>query len=71
MFNVLKVKKARDSFVQIHPKIADFFAQQFANGEIEEGTVLELRVKKPNQNATTAKLTVSKKDIEIIEQLKG
>lgn len=71
MINILKLRKAKDSFVALHPKIASFFKEQFSGGMIEEGTVIEVKIKKPGKNPVIAKLTVSERDNEILKELKS
>lgn len=71
MINILKLKYAKDSFVTSHPKIVAFLRQQFLEESLDEGTVVEVKIKKPGRNPVIAKMTVTKKDSEIFRELKG
>ncbi len=71
MINILKLRKAKESFVALHPKIASFLREQWTRGEIEAGTVIEIKIKKPGKKPVVAKMTVSEKDNEILKELKA
>lgn len=71
MINVLKLRKVKESFVASHPKIVAFLRQQLMGETLEEGTVIEIKIKKPGKKPVVAKMTVTKKDSEIFKELRG
>jgi hypothetical protein len=70
MGNIMKLMNLRNQFVQTHPKFAAFFQNVTAHG-IEEGSVIEITVTKPDGTATTANMRVQQSDLEMLHELKN
>lgn len=68
--NILKLMNAKNTFEANHPKFVAFLSNMFRNG-VEEGTIIEMTVTKPNGTPVTANIKVQASDLELIEQLKG
>lgn len=67
--SAMKVMKAKNQFVQNHPKFAAFF-RNVLKGGIEEGTVIEITVTRPGQEPMTTNMKVKQSDIELFQGLK-
>ncbi len=67
--SILKLMSAKNQFTENHPKFAAFLQAMFAKG-IEEGTVIEVKVMKPGQDAVTANMKVQKSDLELLQELR-
>lgn len=66
---MMKLMNAKNQFEQNHPKFVAFFQTILAQG-IEEGSVIEITVTKPDGTPVTANMRVQKSDLEMVEQLK-
>jgi hypothetical protein len=69
MGNVMKLMNFQNRFVQTHPKFAAFFHNVLAQG-MEEGSVIEITVTKPDGTATTGNMRVQQSDLEMLQELK-
>ncbi len=72
MFNpamIMKLMNAKNKFTNNHPKFVAFLGAMFSGG-IPEGTVIEITVTKPGQQAVTSNLMVKQEDLELLETLK-
>lgn len=67
--SIMKIMSAKNKFTSNHPKFEAFFRAVFAQG-IEEGTIVEITVKKPDQEALTTNIKVQQSDLELMEELK-
>ncbi|HBN55826.1 MAG TPA: hypothetical protein DD414_03540 [Lachnospiraceae bacterium] len=67
--SILKLMSAKNRFVENHPKFAAFLQAMFSNG-IEAGTVIEVKVIKPGQDAVTANIKVQESDLELLQELR-
>lgn len=67
--SILKLMSAKNRFVENHPKFAAFLQVMFSNG-IEAGTVIEVKVIKPGQDAVTANIKVQESDLELLQELR-
>ncbi|MBQ8597717.1 MAG: hypothetical protein IJ409_08015 [Lachnospiraceae bacterium] len=67
--SVMKLMAAKNKFDQNHPKFGAFLKAAFGGG-IEEGTIMELTVKKPNGEELTTNIKVQQSDLELLEELK-
>ena len=65
--SIIKIKNAKNKFAQNHPKVIKFFNAIYEKG-IEEGTVMEITVKKPGQKAMTANFKVQQSDLELLQE---
>lgn len=67
---IMKLMAAKSKFDKNHPKFGAFLKAAFGGG-IEEGTVMELTVKKPNGEELTTNIKVQQSDLELLEELKS
>lgn len=68
--SIMKLMSAKSKFEANHPKFIAFFNAVFSRG-VEEGTIIEITVTKPGQEAVTANIKVQQSDIELIQELKN
>lgn len=66
---MIKLMSAKNEFMRNHPKFMAFF-KCVTGSELEEGTVIEIMVKRPGEEPLTANLKVKKSDLELFEGLK-
>ncbi len=66
---IFKVKGMWDEFTSNHPKLPRFF-QAVVSQPMEEGTIIEMIVKRPNGDSITSNVKLTASDLELIEQLK-
>ncbi len=66
--SIMKLANAKNKFSANHPKVVKFLNAVYAKG-IEEGTVIEITVKKPGQEAMAANFKVQQSDLELINEL--
>lgn len=67
---IMKLMGAKNQFVQSHPKFASFFQTILRQG-IEEGSVIEITVTKPDGTALTGNMRVQASDLAMMEELKN
>lgn len=67
---IMKLMGARNKFVSNHPKFAAFFKTVVTQG-IEEGSIIEITVTKPDGTPITANMKVLQSDLELVEELKN
>lgn len=67
--SIMKIMNAKNKFAANHPKFIAFFNAVFTKG-IEEGTIIEITVKKPGQEALTSNIKVLQSDLELLQELK-
>lgn len=65
----MKIMNAKNKFTQNHPRFVAFLKVVFSGG-IEEGTVIEITVTKPGQEAVTSNIRVTQGDLELLDTLK-
>jgi hypothetical protein len=66
---MIKLMGAKNQFEQTHPKFAAFFGTIMKQG-VEEGSVIEITVTRPDGTPVTANMKVQHSDIELIQQLR-
>lgn len=66
---LMKIMSAKNKFTENHPKFVAFLNNVFRSG-IEEGTVIEITVTKPDQPAVTSNLRIQQSDLELLQSLK-
>ncbi len=66
---IFKIKGMWDAFTGNHPKLPRFFHAVFSR-PMEEGTVIEMIVKRPNGDTVASNIKLTASDLELIEQLK-
>ena len=67
--SIMKIMSAKSVFEGKHPKFVAFVKAVFSKG-MEEGTVIEITVTKPEQEAVTANIKVQQSDLELLQELK-
>lgn len=68
--SVMKMMKAKDTFVSNHPKFAAFIQYVFSS-KIEEGTIIEITVTKPGEAPVTTNMKVQQSDLDLFNELKS
>ena len=66
---VIELKNLRDRFAQNHPKFVKFMGD-LASSQIEEGTILEVTVKKPDGRTMFSNIKVTASDLEMLQAIK-
>lgn len=66
---LIKVKGMWDRFKNDHPKFPRFL-QAMASQKMEEGTILEMNVIRPNGDTLATNIRLTASDLELLEQLK-
>ena len=68
---LIKIMNAKNVFTRNHPKFEAFVKAVFGkNGGITEGTIIEITVKRPGEEAITTNLKVMQSDLDLVESLK-
>ena len=67
--SLMKMMNMKKKFEKNHPKFMAFIQAVFSR-PIEEGTILEITVKRPDQAPVTANIVVNSEDLELINELK-
>jgi len=67
--SIMKMLSLKNKFEGNHPKFVSFLKFIMEKG-IEEGTVIEISVKKPNQDPVVANMKVLQSDLELVQELK-
>lgn len=69
---LMKLMAAKNTFTQNHPKFEAFVRAVFLSGSgISEGTVIEISVTKPGEQAVTTNLKIQQSDLDLIEELRN
>lgn len=66
---LMELKNLRDRFAQNHPKFVKFMSD-LASSQIEEGTILEVTVKKPDGRTMVSNIKVTASDLEMLQAIK-
>ena len=67
--SIMKMMGMKNKFEKNHPKFVAFLSYIMSNG-IQEGTVIEISVKKPNQEPVVANMRVLQDDLDLIQEMK-
>ncbi|MBR1862096.1 MAG: hypothetical protein IJ796_09625 [Lachnospiraceae bacterium] len=67
--SLIKMMTLKNKFEKNHPKFFAFIKMVFSR-PIEEGTVIELTVKRPGEDPVTTNISVTAEDIEMFNELK-
>lgn len=67
---LMKLMGAKNKFESTHPKFVAFFSALMKQG-INEGTVIEITVTKPDGTTMTGNMRVQQSDLELMEELKN
>lgn len=65
---LMKIMNAKNKFNANHPKFGAFLNAAFAGG-IQEGTIIEMKVTKPDGETMTTNLKVKQSDLELLQHL--
>lgn len=65
---IMRIMNAKNKFEANHPKFFAFCNAIFEKG-VEEGTIIELTVTKPGQEAMTTNIKVQQSDLELLNEL--
>ena len=68
--DLMKIMSAKNRFDANHPKFGAFAKAAFGGG-IQEGTILELTVTKPDGEKMTTNLKVQPSDLELLNELRN
>lgn len=66
---LMKIMNAKNKFNARHPKFGAFLNAAFAGG-IQEGTIIEMKVTKPDGTEMTTNLKVNQSDLELLQELR-
>ena len=66
---IFKIKSMWDTFTSQHPKLPRFF-QAIASRPLEEGTVIELTIRRPDGETLTSNVRLTASDMDLIDQIK-
>lgn len=67
--SIMKIMNAKNKFTENHPKFVAFLNAVFSRGIIE-GTVIEITVTRPGEEAITTNMKVKQSDLELMNELK-
>lgn len=67
--SIMKIMNAKNKFTENHPKFVAFLNAVFSTG-ITEGTVIEITVTKPGEEAITTNMKVKQSDLDLLNELK-
>ena len=67
--SLMKMMTMKAKFEKNHPKFIAFLQTVFSR-QIEEGTIIEITVKRPGEDAVTANISVTEDDIEMFNEMK-
>ncbi|MCR4618197.1 MAG: hypothetical protein K5669_08445 [Lachnospiraceae bacterium] len=65
----MKLMTMKSKFEKNHPKFVAFLQTVFSR-QFEEGTIIELTVKRPGEEAVTTNISVTKDDIDMFNEMK-
>ena len=66
---LIKMKSMWDRFKNDHPKFPKFL-QAVAGQRMEEGTIIEMNIIRPNGDTLATNIRLTASDIELLDQLK-
>ena len=68
--DMMKIMNAKNRFEANHPKFFAFLNAVFSR-PMEEGTIVEISVKRPGEEAITTNLKVLQSDLELVQELQN
>lgn len=68
--DMMKIMNAKNRFEANHPKFFAFLHAVFSR-PMEEGTIIEISVKRPGEEAITTNLKVLQSDLELMQELQN
>ncbi len=66
---IFKIKGMWDEFAANHPKLPRFFQAAFSKS-LEEGTVIEMTIQRPDGDTLTSNIKLTASDLALLEQIK-
>lgn len=66
--SIMKIMNAKNKFTENHPKFVAFLNTVFSTG-VTEGTVIEITVTKPGEEAITTNMRVKQSDLDLMREL--
>ena len=66
---LMTIMNANTKFNASHPKVGAFLKAAFAGG-IQEGTIIEMKVTKPDGTEMTTNLKIKQSDLELLQELR-
>lgn len=66
--SMMKIMNAKNKFTENHPKFVAFLSKIFSAG-ITEGTVIEITVTKPGEDAITTNMKILQSDLDLMKEL--
>ena len=67
--SMMKLMTAKKQFETDHPKFAQFL-ENFMRTGVEEGSIIEISVTRPDGTKTTTNMKVKASDLELVSSLK-
>ena len=67
--SIMKLMSAKNKFTENHPKFTAFLNAVFSGG-ITEGTIIEITVTKPGEEAVTTNMKITQSDLDLFSELK-
>ena len=67
--SIMKLMNAKNKFTENHPKFTAFLNALFSGG-ITEGTIIEITVTKPGEEAVTTNMKITQSDLDLFSELK-
>lgn len=65
---IMKVMNAKNKFAEKHPRFAAFLSDVFTSG-IPEGSIIEITVTRPGEEAIVTNMKVKQSDLDLIREL--
>ena len=66
---MFKIMQAKNTITKNHPKFEAFLKNVMAN-KIVEGTVIEVSIQRPGEEAVTTNIRVQQSDLDLVQSLK-
>ena len=67
--SIMKLMNAKNKFTENHPKFTAFLNAVLSGG-ITEGTIIEITVTKPGEEAVTTNMKITQSDLDLFSELK-
>lgn len=67
--SMMKIMNVKNKFTGNHPKFVAFLNAVFSRG-VTEGTIIEITVTRPGEEAITTNMKVLQSDLELLDELK-
>lgn len=67
--SIMKLMNAKNKFTENHPKFTAFLNAVFSGG-ITEGTIIEITVTKPGEEAVATNMKITQSDLDLFSELK-